>query len=190
MIRTVKFFLPAKTVIGLHKNSKNSLEILHLSRETPAAPRQRWDIMAQISIDTLYGKGVIFVVDIEDMLSWKDHIQIPAVSIRTIEFRIRSCIDHSLNCPGHFVPAHGMAQDLSRFSAHHRHNIDVLPGFCPRFILQKPVQLIHLYDFRLLWSCLFLLRANGLFLSNSLHWIYSSSGSFLRLVHSLRRSTF
>ena len=135
MIRTVKFFLPAKTVIGLHKNSKNSLEILHLSRETPAAPRQRWDIMAQISIDTLYGKGVIFVVDIEDMLSWKDHIQIPAVSIRTIEFRIRSCIDHSLDRPGHLVPAHGMSQDLSRISTHHRHNIDVFSGLCPGFIL-------------------------------------------------------
>ena len=75
MIRTVKFFLPAEAIIGHHKNSKDSLEILQLSGETPAATRQRWDIMAQISIDTLYGKGVIFVVDIEDMLSWKDHIQ-------------------------------------------------------------------------------------------------------------------
>ena len=74
MIRTVKFFLPAEAVISLHKNSKDSLEILQLSGETPAAPRQCWDIMAQISVDPLYGKGVIFVVDIEDMLSRKDHI--------------------------------------------------------------------------------------------------------------------
>ena len=135
MIRTVKFFLPAESVIGLHKNSKNSLEILHLSRETSAAPRQRWDIMAQISVDTLYGKGVIFVMNIEDMLSWKDHIQIPAVSIRTIALRFRSCIDHSLDRPGHLVPAHGMPHNLSRISAHHCHNIDVFSGFCPGFIL-------------------------------------------------------
>ena len=96
MIRKVKFFLSAEAVIGLHKNSKNGLEILQLSGETPAAPRQRWDIMTQISVDTFYGKGVIFVVDIADMLSWKDHIQIPAVSICTIAFRLRSRIDHSL----------------------------------------------------------------------------------------------
>ena len=108
MIRTVKFFLYTEAVIGLHKNSKNSLEILQLSGETPAAPRQCWDIMAQISVDTLYGKGVIFVVDIENMLSWKDYIQIPVVSIRTIIFRVRSCIDHSLDRPGPFVLAHGM----------------------------------------------------------------------------------
>ena len=135
MIRTVKFFLPAKAVISLHKNSKDSLEILQLSGETPAAPRQRWDIMAQISVDALYGKGVIFVVDIADMLSWKDHIQIPAVSICTIAFRLRSRIDHSLDRPGHLVPTHDMSQNLSRISAHHRHNIDVFPGFCSGFIL-------------------------------------------------------
>ena len=135
MIRTVKFFLRAESVIGFHKNSKNCLEILQLSRETSAAPRQRWNIMAQISVDTFYGKGVIFVVNIEDMLPWEDHIQIPAVSIRTIEFRFRSCIDHSLDCPGHLVPAHGMPHNLSRISAHHCHNIDVFPDFCPGFIL-------------------------------------------------------
>ena len=135
MIRTVKFFLPAKAVISLHKNSKDSLEILQLSGETPAAPRQCWDIMAQISVDPLYGKGVIFVVNIEDMLSWKDHIQISVVSIRTIAFRIRSCIDHLLDRPRHLVPAYGMPQNLSRISAHHRHNIDVFSGFCPGFIL-------------------------------------------------------
>ena len=123
MIRTVKFFLPAEAIIGHHKNSKDSLEILQLSGETPAATRQRWDIMAQISIDTLYGKGVIFVVDIEDMLSWKDHIQIPAVSICTVAFRVRSRIDHLLDRLGHLVPAHGMPQNLSRIAAHHRHNI-------------------------------------------------------------------
>ena len=32
--------------------------------------------MAQISIDTLHGEGVIFVVNIEDMLPRKDDIQI------------------------------------------------------------------------------------------------------------------
>lgn len=135
MIRTVKFFLPAEAVIGLYKNSKDSLEILQFSRETPTAPRQRWNIMAQISVDTLYGKGVIFVVDIEDMLSWKDYIQISTVSIRAIAFRARNCIDHSLNPPGHLIPAHGMPQNLSRISAYHRHYIDVFPGFCPGFIL-------------------------------------------------------
>ena len=130
-----KVLFACQSGISLHKNSKDSLEILQLSGETPAAPRQCWDIMAQISVDPLYGKGVIFVVNIEDMLSRKDHIQISVVSIRTIAFRIRSCIDHLLDRPRHLVPAYGMPQNLSRISAHHRHNIDVFSGFCPGFIL-------------------------------------------------------
>ena len=32
--------------------------------------------MAQISIDTLHCEGIVFVVDIEDMLTWKNDIQI------------------------------------------------------------------------------------------------------------------
>ena len=47
--------------------------------------------MAQISIDTLHGEGVIFVVNIEDMLPRKDDIQISRVPICTIPFRIRGC---------------------------------------------------------------------------------------------------
>ena len=44
--------------------------------------------MAQISIDTLHGEGVIFVVNIEDMLPRKDNIQISRVPICAITFRI------------------------------------------------------------------------------------------------------
>ena len=43
--------------------------------------------MAQISIDTLHGEGVIFVVNIEDMLPRKDDIQISRVPICAITFR-------------------------------------------------------------------------------------------------------
>lgn len=47
MIRTVKAFLSAEVVISIYKNN---LEILHLSGKPPAVPRQRWDIVTQISI--------------------------------------------------------------------------------------------------------------------------------------------
>lgn len=50
--------------------------------------------MAQVSVDTLNREGIVLVVDIEDMLPWKDHIQISVVSVRTIAFRIRGGIHY------------------------------------------------------------------------------------------------
>ena len=48
--------------------------------------------MVQISIETLHSKGVIFVVNIENMFPWKNDIQISRVPICAIAFRIRGCI--------------------------------------------------------------------------------------------------
>ena len=87
MAGTVAIFLESKTVIGLNKNSKNSLEILQFSRKASASPRQRRDIMAQISVDALHREGVIFIVNIINMLPRKDHIQVSAVSVCAILFR-------------------------------------------------------------------------------------------------------
>ena len=69
MAGTVAIFLESKTVIGLNKNSKNSLEILQLPRKTPAPPGQCWDIMAQISVDTFHREGVILIMDVVNMSS-------------------------------------------------------------------------------------------------------------------------
>ena len=98
--------------------------------------------MVQISIDTLHGEGVIFVVDIEDMFPWKDNIQISRVSICAITFRIRGCVYHLLNRPGVLITAHNMAYDLPRFPAYHRHDLDIFPCFCAGLVFQKPVQFI------------------------------------------------
>ena len=73
---TTAMFLEAKAVVSSDKNSKDSLKIFQLSRKAPAAPCQCRNIMAQISIDTLHCEGIVFVVDIEDMLTWKNDIQI------------------------------------------------------------------------------------------------------------------
>ena len=86
--------------------------------------------MAQISIDTLNRERVILIVDIEDMPSWKDYIQIPIVSIGTIPFRLRSCIHHLLDRLGGFVPAYNMTHNLTWLSAYHRYNVDIFSGFC------------------------------------------------------------
>ena len=95
--------------------------------------------MAQIGIDTLQGEGVIFVVNIEDMLPRKDDIQISRVPICAIPFRIRGCIYHLLNRSGGLITAYDMAYDLLRFPAYHRHNVDIFPCFCAGLVLQKPV---------------------------------------------------
>lgn len=92
--------LNPKMVVSPNKNSKDSLKIFQLSRETPAPSGQCRNIMTQISVDTLHRKGAILVVDIVNMLPRKDHIQISVVSVCAILFRLRSGIDHPLNRPG------------------------------------------------------------------------------------------
>lgn len=139
MSGTIEVLLKPEAVIGPYKNSQNSLEIFQLSRKTPAAARQSRDIMAQIGIDTLHGEGVIFIVNIEDMLPRKDDVQISRVPICAIPFCIRSCIYHLLDCPGGLITAYDMADDLPRFPAYHRHNVDIFPCFCAWLALQKPV---------------------------------------------------
>ena len=100
MAGTVAILLESKTVIGLNKNSKNSLEILQLPRKTSAPPGQCWDIMAQISVDTFHREGVILIMDVVNMSSWVDYIQIPLVSICAVIFCLRRGINHPLNCLG------------------------------------------------------------------------------------------
>ena len=89
--------LESKTVVSMDKNIKDSLEILQVSRKTPAPPRQCWDIVAQISVDTFHREGVILIVDVVNMFSGIEYVQI---SICTVIFRLRSSVNHPLDCPG------------------------------------------------------------------------------------------
>ncbi len=175
MAGTIEFFLDAKAVVSPYKNCKNCLEIFRLSGKASVAPRQCWDIMAQISIDTFHRESVIFVADIVNVLSWKNHIQVPKVSISTIIFRLRGGINHLLDRPGRFVPAYHMSHYLTWFSAHHRHNVEIFPCLCPGLVLHKPIQLIQFHCFCTLCRYFFSFSLNALFLSNSSHWTYSSS---------------
>ena len=180
---SIAVFLETETIVGLNKNGKDCLKIFQLPWKTPASSCQCWDIMAQISVDTLHREGVIFVVNIEDMLPRKHDIQISEVSICAISFRPRSCVHHLLNRPGGLVAAHNMAYDLPWFPTHHGHNVDIFPGFGPRLVLQVPVQLIQFHCFHTGCGFFFSLPLSALFLSNSRHWICSFPVSFLRPGH-------
>lgn len=92
--------LESKTVVSMDKNIKDSLEILQVSRKTPAPPRQCWDIMAQISVDTFHREGVILIVNVVNMSARVDHIQISLVPICAVIFCLRRGINHPLNRPG------------------------------------------------------------------------------------------
>lgn len=89
-------YLKAKTIVSLHKDSKNRLEVLQLPEKTSAPPCQRRDIMAQISMDAFCCGGVILIVDIVNMLSWKDRIQISAVPVCAVHFCLGSHVYHPL----------------------------------------------------------------------------------------------
>lgn len=51
-------FPKPEAVVSLNKNGKDCPKIFQLPRKTPAAPGQRWDIMAQISVDTVHLLGL------------------------------------------------------------------------------------------------------------------------------------
>lgn len=182
MFGAIPFFLNAKAIVCLNKNSQNRLEVLQFSWKAPASPCQCRDIMAQISIDTFHREGVIFVVYIVDVLPRIYHIQVPLIAICAIIFCLRSRIYHSLDRSGRFIPTCHMPQNLPRLAAHHCHNVDVFPCFCPGFIFQIPVQFIQFHNFCALCGYFFSFPLIGLFLSNLPHWICSSQGFSLRRV--------
>lgn len=45
-------------------------------RESTCFAVSVWDIMAQISVDSFHGEGVIFIVDVVNMLSRIDYVQL------------------------------------------------------------------------------------------------------------------
>ena len=167
-------FLRTKAVISANKNSKNGLKVLQLSGKAPAAPCQSRDIMPQVSVDAFHCEGITFVMDIENVLSWEDHVQIAAVPICAVLLSLWGCIHHLLDCSGRFVHTRHMTYNLSWLSAHHRHDIDIFPCFCAGLALQEPVQLIQFYGLRRAEGfALFHIIFCALFLSNLLHWICS-----------------
>ena len=132
----------AKTVVGPYKDRKHRLEVLQFSGKTPAAARQGRDIMAQIGIDALHREGVILVVNVENVLPGKDHVQITGISVCAVSFCLRSRVHHALDRPRAFIPAYGVSHDLPRAAAHHRHDVDVFTGLCTGPVFQEPVQLV------------------------------------------------
>ena len=74
MVKAIVVFCNTKGVIGSDKDLNYRIKSFQLSRETPAPSGQHWDIMVQISVDTLNREGVLFVVNIVNMLSRINHI--------------------------------------------------------------------------------------------------------------------
>lgn len=91
--------------------------------------------MAQIRMDAFHREGVIFAMNIEDVLPWKDHIQISRVTIGTVLLRHRRRIHHALNRLSRFVAADDMPQNLTWIPVHHRYDVDVFPGSCSGLVL-------------------------------------------------------
>lgn len=98
--------------------------------------------MAQVGIDAFYREGVFFVVDIEDVFSWINNIQITGITVCAVSLRIRSGIHHALDRLRSFIPADSVTYDLPRLTADHCHNINVLSCFCLRFEFEKPVKFV------------------------------------------------
>ena len=84
MVKAIVVFGNTKTIISGYKDFYYRIKSFQLSRETPAPSGQHWDIMAQISVDTLNSESVLFVVNIVNMLSRIYHIPISNISVCVI----------------------------------------------------------------------------------------------------------
>lgn len=84
-----------------------------------AAPRQRWYTTAQIGVHAFYCKGISFIVDSINMLSWKNNVQIPAISISTIFLRFRCPVYDLLERLRRLIHTDAISHNLSRFSTNH-----------------------------------------------------------------------
>ena len=87
MAGAIAAFLCAKAIISANKNVQNSLKVLQLSEKAAAAPCQGRDIMPQVSVDTFHGESIIFALNIENVLSREDHVQIAAIPTRAVSRR-------------------------------------------------------------------------------------------------------
>ena len=146
MAGTELVFSKAKPIVGSGKDREYSLKMPQFPGEAPAASGQRRDIMAQVGIDTLHSERVILIVDIVNMRSRIDYVQVPDIPVRAVCFGLRSRVHDLLDHPGGLDLAYRVPHDLPWAAAHHRHDIDVLTGFCPGLPLQKPVQLIQFHN--------------------------------------------
>ena len=99
--------------------------------------------MAQVGIDTFYCEGIFFVVNIEDVFSRIDNIQITGITVCAVSLGIGSGIHHALDRLRSFISADSMTYDLPWLTAHHRYDIDVLSCFCLRFAFKKPVKFVQ-----------------------------------------------
>lgn len=79
-------FFQSEAIVSVKENRKDSLQIFQLSWKTPAAPSKAGNVVTKISIHALYRKCVFLVMDIANMFSRKDHIQIATVPVHTICF--------------------------------------------------------------------------------------------------------
>ena len=87
MAGAIAAFLCAKAVISTNESSKYGLKVLQLSEKAPAAPCQGRDIMPQVSVDTFHGESIIFALNIENVLSREDHVQIAAIPTCAVSLR-------------------------------------------------------------------------------------------------------
>ena len=84
IVKAVVVLGNTKTIISSDKDFYHCIKSFQLSRETPAFSDKNRDLMAQISIDTLNSKGILFASLIVNMLSRIYHVQIPHISVCAI----------------------------------------------------------------------------------------------------------
>lgn len=98
--------------------------------------------MAQVGIDAFYREGIFFVMNIEDMLSRINNIQITDITVCAVSLGIGSGIHHALDRLRSFISADRVTYDLPGLTADHCHNINVLSCFCLRFEFEEPVKFV------------------------------------------------
>jgi len=126
-------FCFAEFVVCVCKNRNNSVKRFDFSVKTTAAPSESGNVMPQVSIDTFDCKSIIFVVYIPNVASRINDVYITQITVCAVFLYPRRRIDHCLDSLRRFIRGNIKTDDLSRFTADHRHYIRVFTGFCMRF---------------------------------------------------------
>lgn len=126
-------------VVGMNEDVKHSPEGFNTSEEASASPSQSCYVVTQIGIGALYGMRVTFVGHISHVASNKVHPQICNPAICVVPLCLYGAIYHFLYLFRLDCVIHSIGNDLTWFTAYHRHDVRIYPFFVAFSFPYEPI---------------------------------------------------
>ena len=140
---SVLHFGYTECIVSVGKNLQNSLQSFNAARKTSASTTQNRDIVPQIGINAFYATGIFFIVDISDMLTRIDYINISCITVGTVIICRRRIINQCLNTIRGLVISRIDTDNLTGNTTDKRDNIAIFPRFGCSFLSDKPIKFVY-----------------------------------------------